>query len=76
MKQGKKAALIALGAVILALLIVLGCIGIRTAASIRYALRISRLLQPILDAENRAMHIAVSADIGGSPLSWKPMCIW
>jgi len=69
MKQGKKAVLIALGAVILALLIVLGCIGIRTVASIRYALRISRLLQPILDAENRAMHIAVSADIGGSPLS-------
>lgn len=66
--KNKTILLIVLCAVLLAAVVGILCVGLRAAPAVNYALRISELLQPVLDAENQAMHIAVSAEIGGKPI--------
>lgn len=57
--------------VVILLAVVIGgvCIGTKIAPRVNHALRISELLQPVTDANNQAMHIAVSAEFGGNDLS-------
>lgn len=65
MKRSKKTILIVLGVIALAVVIGALCSGLRVAHTVNHALRISELLQPVLDAKNQTMHIAVSAEIDG-----------
>lgn len=65
----KKWVLIILGIILLVVVIAAVCIGLRAAPTVNHALRISELLQPVLDAENQTMHIAVSAEFDGKPLA-------
>lgn len=58
--------------IILAVFVVLAvsvCIGFKAVPTVNHALRITELLQPVVDAENQAMHIAVSAEQGDKPFS-------
>ena len=50
-------------------LAVAACVGLRAAPTVNHALDISRLLQPLLDAENQTMHLAVSAAMEDTPLA-------
>ena len=69
MKRSKKTVLIVLCVVLLTVGIGALCIGLQVAPTVNHALRIAELLQPVIDAENQAMHIAVSAEFGGNDLS-------
>ena len=67
--KNKKWVLTILGIILLVVVIAAVCIGLRAAPTVNHALRISELLQPVLDAENQTMHIAVSAEFGGRMLA-------
>lgn len=69
MKRSKKTILIALCVVLLTIGIDALCIGLQVAPTVNHTLRIAELLQPVTDAENQAMHIAVSAEFGGNDIS-------
>lgn len=69
MKRSKKTVLIVLCVVLLTIGIGAPYIGLQVAPTVNHALRISELLQPVIDAENQTMHIAVSAEFGGNDLS-------
>lgn len=69
MKRSKKTILIVLCVVLLTVGIGALCIGLQVVPTVNHALRISELLQPVIDAENQTMHIAVSAEFGGNDLS-------
>ena len=69
MKRSKKILLAILGVLLLAAVIGGICIGRTLVPTVNHALRISELLQPVIDAENQTMHIAVSAEFGGNDLS-------
>ena len=69
MKRSKKTILIVLCVVLLTIGIGALCIGLQVAPTVNHALRIAELLQPVIDAENQTMHIAVSAEFGGNDLS-------
>ena len=69
MKSSKKRNLILLGAIALAAAAGILWIGLQAAPKVNYALHISKLLQPVLDAEHQTMHIAVSAAFDGKPLA-------
>ena len=69
MKRSKKILLAVLGVLLLAAVIGGICIGRTLVPTVNHALRISELLQPVIDAENQTMHIAVSAEFGGNDLS-------
>ena len=69
MKRSKKTVLIVLCVVLLTVGIGALCIGLQVAPTVNHALRIAELLQPVIDAENQTMHIAVSAEFGGNGLS-------
>jgi len=62
-KRSKKTVLIVLGVILLAAVVGILAIGLKMAPNINHALRISELLQPMLEAKNQAMHIAVSAEL-------------
>lgn len=68
MNRSKKIILIVLGVIALAVVIGAICIGLRVAPTVNHVLRISELLQPMLDAKNQTMHVAVSAEINGDTL--------
>ena len=63
MKRSKKTILIVLCVILLAAVVGILAIGLKIAPNINHALRISELLQPMLEAKNQAMHIAVSAEL-------------
>lgn len=63
MKRSKKKLLLGLGGILLAIVIGAVCVVLRAAPTVNHALRISALLQPVLDAENQTMHVAMSAEI-------------
>lgn len=63
MKRSKKRLLLGLGGILLAIVIGAVCVLLRTAPTVNHALRISALLQPVLDAENQTMHVEMSAEI-------------
>lgn len=67
--KSKKPILIILGAIAFVVLIVAACIGFKAAPTVNHALRISELLEPVVHAQNQTVHIAVSAELGGKPLS-------
>ena len=69
MKRSKKTVLILLGVIMLALVVGIGCIGLQVAPTVNHALRITKLLQPVIDAKNQTMHIATSAEFDGNDLS-------
>ena len=69
MKRSKKTVLIVLCVVLLTVGIGALCIGLQVAPTVNHTLRIAELLQPVIDAENQTMHIAVSAEFGGNDLS-------
>ena len=69
MKRSKKTVLIVLCVVLLTVGIGALCIGLQVAPTVNHALRIAELLQPVIDADNQTMHIAVSAEFGGNDLS-------
>ena len=68
MKRSKKAVWILLGLILLAAVVGAACIGARVMPKVNYALRISELLQPVIEAPNQTMHIGVSAEVNGDPI--------
>ena len=69
MKRSKKTVLIVLGVILLAVAVGVLCVSLHVAPAVNHALRISELLQPVLEAKNQTMHIAVSAEYDGKPLA-------
>ena len=67
--KNKKWVLTILGIMLFIVVIAAVCIGLRAAPTVNHALRISELLQPVLDTENQTMHIAASAEFGGRTLA-------
>ena len=67
--KNKRWILTVLGIILLVVVIAVVCIGLGAASTVNHALRISELLQPMLDAKNQTMHIAVSAEFGGKTLA-------
>lgn len=65
MNKSKKTMLVLLVVVMLVAAAAVCCIGMRVAPAVNHALRISELLQPVLDAKNQTMHIAVSTAFNG-----------
>lgn len=65
MNKSKKIILFFGVALLLVAAVAACCIGLHVVPTVNHALRISELLQPLLDAKNQAMHIAVSAQING-----------
>lgn len=68
MSKRKKTILIVLGVILLLCVVGVLCVSLYVAPTVNHALRISELLQPVLDTKNQTMNIAVSAEIGGKPL--------
>ena len=69
MNRSKKTILIVLCVVLLTVGIGVLCIVLQVAPTVNHALRISELLQPVIDAENQTMHIATSAEFDGRVLA-------
>lgn len=67
--KNKKWVLTILGIILLVVVIAAVCIGLRAVPTVNHALRISELLQPVLDAKNQTMRIAASAEFGGKMLA-------
>jgi len=65
LKRSKKTVLIVLCVIALAVGMGILYIGLQVVPTVDHALRISALLQPILDAENQTMHITTAADFDG-----------
>ena len=55
-------------AVLIAAVIAAVCIGTKIAPTVNHGLRISELLQPLMDAENQSVHIEVSAKVDGESI--------
>ena len=68
MKRSKKAVWILLGLILLAAVAGAVCIGARVMPKVNYALRISELLQPVIEDPNQTMHIGVSAEVNGDSI--------
>ena len=66
--KSKKILLVILCVILVAVVVGALCIGMRVAPTVNHTLRISELLQPVLNAENQMMHIAVSAKVDGQPI--------
>ena len=68
MKKNKRILLIVI--TMIALIAVIGavCIGTKIMPSVNHAQRILALLQPVINAENQAIHISVSAKIDEEPI--------
>lgn len=66
MNKSKKTILTVLGVILFLCVAVVLCIGLRVAPTVNHALRISELMQPVLDAENQMMHIDLSTEMGGN----------
>lgn len=66
--KSKKILLVILCVILVAVVVGALCIGMRVAPTVNHTLRISELLQPVLNAENQMMHIAVSAKVDGKPI--------
>lgn len=61
--------LLVIAAVLLALVIGLLFAGSRILPTVNHALRISELMQPMLEASNQGMHLSVSAEVGGETVT-------
>ena len=68
MKNNKKTILIVLCALLAVVVAGTVWVGLRVAPAVNHTMRISELLQPLLNAKNQAMNIAVSAEIGGNQI--------
>lgn len=68
MKRSKKTILLVVGVIVLAAVVGAFFIGLHVAPTVNHALRISELLQPVVNTPNHTMHISVSAEIDGKPL--------
>lgn len=60
MKRSKKILLIIACVVLLAFVIGVACVGMKIIPTVNHALRISGLLQPVIEAPNHSMHISVT----------------
>ena len=69
MKRSKKTVLIVLCVVLLTVGIGALCIGLQVVPTVNHTLRISELLQPVIDANNQTMHLATSAGFDGRMLT-------
>lgn len=58
-----------IAAVLLTLVIGLLFAGSRILPTVNHALRISELMQPMLEASNQGMHLSVSAEVGGETVT-------
>lgn len=61
--------LLVIAAVLLTLVIGLLFAGSRILPTVNHALRISELMQPMLEASNQGMHLSVSAEVGGETVT-------
>jgi hypothetical protein len=68
-KEYRNAILIIFCVIFLAVVLVAVCVGMRLAPAVNHALRISELLQPMLNSKNQAMHLSVSAQLGSKALA-------
>lgn len=68
MKNNKKTILIVLCALLAVVVAGAVWVGLRVAPAVNHTMRISELLQPLLNAKNQAMNIVVSAEIGGNQI--------
>lgn len=69
MNQPKKTIWIVLSLVLLVCVIAAVCIGRQVVPTVNHALRITELLQPVIDADNKTMHLSLSARIDSEPVS-------
>ena len=69
MKKSKKSVLIFSGVILLVLAVGILCFFLQAAPTVNHALRISELLQPVIDAKNQTINIAASADFDGRTLA-------
>lgn len=67
--KNKKVLLIVLGILFLGILAGVLGLGFHAAPAVNHIRQISGLLSPMLEAQNRKMHISVSAEVGGVPLA-------
>ena len=70
MKKGKITALVLGGVLFLAVVACAVFVGLRVAPAINHTMRISQLLQPVIEAENQTMRIGIRR-----PLRWRAMYI-
>lgn len=68
-KEYRNAILIIFCVIFLVVILVAVCFGMRLAPTVNHALRISELLQPMLNSKNQAMHLSVSAQLGSKALA-------
>lgn len=68
MNSSKKTTLILLIVILLAVAAAVLFFGLRVAPTVNRALRISELLQPVLDAKNQTFHVTVSANVNAVTL--------
>lgn len=66
MNKTKRIIFVVLGVALLLCVVGVFCIGFRAAPTVGHAMRISELMQPLLDAPNQTMHIGISAELGGT----------
>lgn len=69
MKRSKKRVLTVLGVLLIATVIGAVCIGLRVTPTVNHALRITELLQPVIEAENQTMHIGICAKVNADTIS-------
>ena len=69
MKKGKITALVLGGVLFLAVVACAVCIGLRVAPAINHTMRISQLLQPVIEAENHTMHIGIQAEVNSKTIA-------
>ena len=68
MKRSKKTVL---GVILLIVVITAVCLGLRGTPGVDHALRISGLLQPMMEAQDQTLHVAVSAEVDADTIGWE-----
>lgn len=69
MKKGKITALVLGGVLFLAVVACAVSVGLRVAPAINHTMRISQLLQPVIEAENQTMHIGIQAEVNSKTIA-------
>ena len=69
MKRSKIIALVLGGVIFLAVVACAVCIGLRVAPAVNQTMRISKLLQPVIEAENQTMRIGIQAEVNSKTIT-------
>lgn len=69
MKKGKITALVLSGALFLAVMACAVCMCLRVAPAVNQTMRISKLLQPVIEAENQTMRIGIQAEVNSQTIT-------